>query len=370
MSKTIQFTVNRKQFSETAVVEIATPDASSLKEGEALLRVDRFALTANNISYAATGDILGYWRFFPASGDMGIIPVWGFADVVISKCPGVQEGERVYGYLPMATHLLVSPGQVSAHSFMDTCEHRSYLPVIYNQYLRCEADPLYNKDTEALQMLLRPLFTTSFLLDDFFEDNAFFGAETVLLTSASSKTASGMAFLLNRNRAGRGARYQVVGLTSSANRSFVESLGCYDQVLCYEELETLAPDSGAAVVDFAGNGELLARVHDHNGEHLRYSCLVGASHWQKLGSAKQPLAGPEPVMFFAPTQAEKRIGEWGAPRFQQELAQVWSEFTAFVADWMQVENSSGVAATEQVYHDLLDGCISPDRGHIVSLWSE
>ena len=63
-------------------------------------------------------------------------------------------------------------------------------------------------------MLLRPLFITSFMIDDFLHDNDFFGASTVLISSASSKTSYGLAFMLSL-RADK--RYQVIGLTSVGN---------------------------------------------------------------------------------------------------------------------------------------------------------
>ena len=63
------------------------------------------------------------------------------------------------------------------------------------------ADPFYTRDSESAQALLRPLFITSWLIDDFLADNNFFGADTMLLSSASSKTAYGTAFQL-RQRAG------------------------------------------------------------------------------------------------------------------------------------------------------------------------
>lgn len=366
MTTGMEFRVDRENFDRTDIAEVALPEADELEPGQALLRVDRFALTANNISYAATGVALRYWEFFPTAPGMGVIPVWGFAEVAASRCEGLDVGERLYGYWPMATHLVVTPGHISRGSFVDVTPHRQSLPVIYNQYLRCAADPLYRQDTEALQMLLRPLFTTSFLLDDFLEDNDFFEADTVLLTSASSKTALGMAYLLHRHRAGRERDYRIVGLTSEGNRGFVEGLGCYDQVLCYPELEQLDAQASTVVVDFAGNAELLSRIHRHVDTQLRYSCLVGASHWDKMG-ATGALPGPEPIMFFAPTQAEKRISEWGAPRFQQNLAQEWQAFTDFVSQWMQVETYLGPKQTDRVYHQVLAGRLQPESGHIVSL---
>src|SRR3954465_15240306 len=76
-----------------------------LAADQARLRVDQFALTANNVTYAMFGDAMSYWQFFPADEGWGRVPVWGFADVEASNADGLGEGERVYGYLPMATHL-------------------------------------------------------------------------------------------------------------------------------------------------------------------------------------------------------------------------------------------------------------------------
>jgi len=357
-------TVNKIDYSKTTLVEQGLP---TIGKGQVLLKVSEFSLTANNVTYAAMGDFLKYWEFFPAAEGDGIIPVWGFAQVIASDCDGIAIGEKFYGYYPMATHLLVEPTQVSASSFVDGVAHRQPLSIIYNQYIRCSHDPLYQAETEALQMLLRPLFTTSFLLDDFFADNQFFGSEQLVLTSASSKTALGMAFLLNHNRTSRPENYQIIGLTSESNRAFVEDLGCYDRVLSYDEIETLDAGIKTSVVDFAGNGQVLGRLHQHFSTMLQYSCLVGASHWDQRAGMPADLAGPQPIMFFAPSQAEKRLKNWGGAQFQQNLAAVWGLFTEFVDGWIDVERHTGTEATNEVYQQLLSGSFNPKVGYIVSL---
>lgn len=361
-----RYTVSRDNIADISAHTGALPAPTELAPGEVLMAIRAFSLTANNISYAVTGDALGYWEFFPAEEGRGIIPVWGFADVIASHCAGVDAGERFYGYYPMATHLLATPIQVNPRSFVDGAKHRRALPAIYNQYLRCSNDPLYTAKTEGLQMLLRPLFTTSFLLDDFFADNAFFGANTLLLTSASSKTAVGMAFCLQANRAGRTGSYEIVGLTSAANLDFVESLGCYDRVLPYEQIETLDSTVATASIDFAGNSDVLARVHATLGKQLRYSCLVGASHGEPGGLSRQTLPGPQPIFFFAPTQAEKRLGEWGAQRFMQQLADQWNAFLGFTGNWLDVIEVHGGEALMSTYAQLLSGKASPRTGYIIT----
>jgi len=83
------FEVRRDQLAETRIVSEAVPPA---EPGEALLRIDAFALTANNITYGVTGDMIGYWQFFPAADEgWGRIPVWGFADVLSSELVDVAD---------------------------------------------------------------------------------------------------------------------------------------------------------------------------------------------------------------------------------------------------------------------------------------
>lgn len=369
MTAPLMLTVNQQDFSNVVIESPNDASQTSLAQGQVLFKVNEFSFTANNITYAAMGDVLQYWKFFPAqTHGYGVIPVWGFGDVLASKCEGVNVGERFYGYYPMATHVVVEPSGVNAGSFIDGAAHRKSLSMIYNQYIRCSHDPMYSAETEALQMLLRPLFTTSFLLDDFIADNDFFGAHNVILTSASSKTALGMAFALNAHRSERDGDYQVVGLTSAANREFVEALGCYDQVLTYDDVDQLDSSDASVIVDFAGNGELLGRMHRQLGGGLKYSCLVGASHWDQRGGLPEDLIGPAPVLFFAPSQAEKRINEWGGAVFGQKLAAVWQPFIDFVANWIVVEPASGVESVERVYREVLSGHFDPKLGYILSMW--
>lgn len=339
----------------------------ALLHGQVLLRIERFSFTANNVTYAALGDAMQYWQFFPAPEGKGVIPVWGFAEVLVSRCDGVEPGERFYGYYPMSTHLIVEPTRLTAAGFTDGAEHRQKLPGVYNQYLRCSQDPLYSVENEPLQMLLRPLFTTSFLLDDFLVDRECFGASHIVLTSASSKTAIGLAYLLSSGRNQNGMHYKIVGLTSPGNREFAAGLGCYDQVLEYDELSQLDPEVPTVSVDFAGNGRLLGRLHTHFDTKLRYSCLVGASHWDQRGGGRTALSGPVPAFFFAPSQAEKRLKEWGGAEFQRRLSERWDAFCAFADQWLSVRFSAGDGAVKSTYSEILAGTVNPQIGHVMSL---
>ena len=358
--KTVDFQVGRDDLRRRRFVDAAAP---VLEDGQVLLKVDRFAFTSNNITYAAFGDIMNYWGFFPAPEGWGRVPVWGFADVVESRCEGVEPGQRFYGYYPMSTHLVVEPTRVSERGFTDGAAHRQALHGVYNNYTNVAADSGYDAAYEDQQMLLKPLFTTSFVLDDFVADNDFFGAKAVVLTSASSKTAFGLAFLLHKNRKDDA---EIIGLTSPGNVAFVEGLGCYDRVVTYDDIAALPSDVPTLYVDMAGNGDVLSRLHHHYGDNLKYACLVGGTHWEKR-DALEGLPGAKPQGFFAPDQIKKRVAEWGNDGLQDRLAEAWLAFLVPLAGWITVEHLSGPQAAEQIYLDTLEGRAAPDIGYVVTL---
>lgn len=370
---TTQFQVRKDQLATTRTVQL--PD-TPLAEGEVRVRIAHFAYTSNNITYAAFGDAMNYWQFFPVApaaddtATWGVVPVWGFGVVEQSRCDGVAEGERLYGYWPMASHAVLKPARISPEGFFDGAPHRAALHPVYNQYLRCAADPLFDPATEPLQALLRPLFLTAWLIDDFLADNDFFGTNAggqrgvMLLSSASSKTACATAAQLAQR-----PEVEVVGLTSPANVAFCESLGVYSRVLTYDQLDQLPPDTPCVYVDFAGNGALRKAIHSRF-TALAYSCSIGGTHVEQLAGGRD-LAGPRPVLFFAPAQAKKRHGDWGAAGFNQRLANAWHAFMAQVNEpsepWVVVQHHNGPDAVQAAHALVLGGRGHARVGHMLSL---
>ncbi len=339
---------------------VVDPPQADPGPGEALLSIDSFGLTSNNVTYAVMGEAMSYWDFFAAEEGWGRIPVWGFATVASSAHEDLPEGTRVYGYLPMSSSLLLTPEGVGERGFVDASPHRASLPSTYNAYSAVATDPLYDPEHEAEQMLLRPLFATSFLIDDFLAEEGLLEAGRVILASASSKTALSTAFLLSR-RPG----VQVVGLTSPGNLGFVEGLGVYDQAVTYEAIETLSRD-GAVYVDMSGDAAVRGAVHRHLGGSLAHSAIVGVTHWERAGVDPGEVPGPEPALFFAPDRARKRSSEWGADGLEARIAEAWRSFLEWTEGWLATSHESGFEAIERTYLELLDGRIDPARGHLLS----
>jgi len=276
----------------------------------------------------------------------------------------VAVGERLYGYFPMADQVVLQADRLRPESFVDAAAHRAELHAVYNRYMRCSADPIYTADSEDVQALLRPLFTTSWLIDDFLAENDFFGADTVLLSSASSKTAYGTAFMLAQ-RPG----IEVIGLTSPGNKLFCESLGCYSRVVGYDELDQIPTDAACVYVDFAGNAAMRLEIHTRF-VNLKYSGSIGGTHVEHLGGAKD-LPGPRATLFFAPAQIKKRTEEWGAAVLGEKLLTSWRAFIAQVTDpaapWLVADHHRGPEAVQAAYLEVLGGRSHPRVGHMLSL---
>lgn len=346
------FLIDRKDFRSTAW---RTAPAETLEPGQARLRIDHFALTANNITYAVFGEKLRYWDFFPAPEGKGRLPVWGIADVAESRVDGLAVGERIYGYFPMSTELVVTVGDLTAASFADVVSWRSELSAVYNRYWRISEDPAFDGPRlEALQSIFRPLFATSFLITDFLVENGYFGAEKVLISSASSKTSLALACLLkNRPRDG----LELIGLTSTSNMTFVEETGFYDRVIDYADVETLAAVP-TVFVDMAGSARLRSMVHHHFQDALKYSCAVGSSHWEDPGRAAG-LPGPRPTMFFAPGHVDAKVAMWGVEGYERRLSEAWTPFASAAAGLLDIAFHSGPEEVERLYYAVLEGQLPP-----------
>ena len=212
--------------------------------------------------------------------------------------------------LPLGDELVVAPGRVDDQGFSDISPHREAVPSVYARYGRTTADRAYSPGREDHQMLLWPLFVTSFVVDDFLGDLDLYGARTVVVSSASSKTAIGAAFLL-AERDG----LEVVGLTSPGNVDFVRSLGCYGTVLPYDDADRLTA-TPSVYVDVAGRRDVTRAVHTHLGDDLRYSMVVGDTHWDDTTEVGGGLPGPDPEFLFAPVRIATRRGRLGTGRLR------------------------------------------------------
>jgi hypothetical protein len=357
--------------------EVHEEPFTDLLDGQIRLRVDRFAVTANNVSYAGAGDLLGYWDFFPSSdpSTWGRVPAVGYAEIIESRHPDLPVGGRYHGWFPMAETVDFT-ATATRDGFRDDGDHRQMHAPIYRSYTRTDLDPFHDDapDGEDRHALLRVLLLTGFLADEFFADSGgataggaapFFGAEQVIVLSASSKTAIGFS-----QRAAKRDGITVVGLTSASNVDFVRSLGFYDSVVTYDDLDD--PDTGipivdSVVIDMAGNPNVLAAVHHRLGDRIKYSMMIGKSHHDAV-SATPPgaLPGPPPQFFFAPTALDRLVELWGAAEYRRRTIEATTEFVEASRAWMTIDERRGPDGPASAWRSIYGGDVRPDVGVIAS----
>ena len=253
-------------------------------------------------------------------------------------------------------------GKVSPSRIVDESPHRSEYAPVYAQFDRANANPLYDPDREDHDSLLRGLFMTSWLVEDFLTVNDGFGASTCLITSASSKTSIALARCVQRR-----GQLKCVGLTSSGNLDFCRSLGVYDSVLSYDEVPGIDSTQPAVLVDMAGNASVVAAIHHHFGDKLRYSCRIGTTHHGERGSVRN-LPGARPEFFFAPTHVKERSKEIGGAELMAQFGKAYAGFRASSDAWLSIERTFGADNVDRVYQSVLAGTSNPSSGQIVSMW--
>ena len=335
-------------------MEVCEPVA--LEPGEVRLTLERFALTSNNISYALGGDFLDYWGFFPAEVGWGRLPAMGYGIVSESANPDIAVGGRYFGFFPVGNEHIVQ-AQTSSGGFIDVGTHREKHAMAYRAFDKVSD---VEGENDNAMLIFRGLFMTSFLAEDFLREQNFFEATQVVITSASSKTSIALAHCLRTN-----STMRVIGLTSDANVDFVNSTGEYHDVVTYSEISSIDPSIQTVIVDMAGNPEIVASVHKHFGESLKYSCSIGATHWDQT-SHRVDTPGPKPQFFFAPSQISKRSKEWGRAELNIRLETALNTFIEGSKEWLRIEHSRGADAVSETYSQLVAGKMSPEIGNILS----
>ena len=332
-----------------------------------VIKIERFTFTANNLTYYMVGDKLGYWQFFPpintsSNENWGVIPVWGVGQVISSSNDSVEVGSRFLGYFPPAEYLVMANTTVTNNNLIDCSPHRLKLPQGYNVYrplpvLAADANAEVNAkqhEQENFQMLLWPLYATSFCLSEVIESIPASAREQLLVLSASSKTSLGLAFALKE------AGISAVGVTSDKRVASLKGLDVYSAVISYEQLDMLQL-KGTVVVDMSGNAQVKASIKHRLGEHLTRYISVGLTHWQDI----KPSSDEE--FFFAPAHIQQRMSEIGAAEYQKLSSGFVAKAIAWSAGWLNVKEREGLSALQDDLSEHQQGKIPSNEGRIYTL---
>ena len=358
----------KNDLSKTRIVQTKNPE---IEAEEISVSIESFAFTSNNVTYGVAGNTIGYWQFFKttedANNEWGCIPVWGFAKIIKSNVEELNVGERLFGYFPPGDILNLKPIKVTNQGFADGKEHRKDLPAVYNNYLRLSVDVNYDSSIDNIRSLLFPLHITSFCICDALQDEAYFGADQIIIVSASSKTAIGLAQGLQETS----SALSIIGLTSQKNLGFVKNLGCYDEVITYDHLSNVNFNLKSVMVDMAGSREILGTLHCSLADNMLKCLTVGMTHWDNEVTAEdalgQAMLRERTEFFFAPAHIQKRVTDWGYEGYNQKTTDFMKARSNQSIDWMQVKKINGLKNFISTYEKFVSGDINPNEGIIVEL---
>lgn len=358
----------KNDLSKTRIVQTKNPE---IEAEEISVSIESFAFTSNNVTYGVAGNTIGYWQFFKttedANNEWGCIPVWGFAKIIKSNVDELIVGERLFGYFPPGDILNLKPIKVTNQGFADGKEHRKDLPAVYNNYLRLSGDANYDSSIDNIRSLLFPLHITSFCICDALQDEAYFGADQIIIVSASSKTAIGLAQGLQETSNAP----SIIGLTSQKNLGFVKNLGCYDEVITYDHLSNVNFNLKSVMVDMAGSREILGTLHGSLADNMLKCLTVGMTHWDNEVTAEdalgQAMLRERTEFFFAPAHIQKRVTDWGYEGYNQKTNDFMKARSNQSIDWMQVKKINGLKNFISTYEKFVSGDINPNEGIIVEL---
>jgi hypothetical protein len=360
-----QFQIQKNLFLKGRLVEMPETELE-INEGEVVVQIDKFAYTANNITYAVAGDMLGYWKFFPLQGDKnknwGVIPVWGFADVIKSNAAELPVGERIFGYFPPAKYLKMTPTHITGNQFVEGSAHRSQLPAGYNLYNRVLAEKGYSKEQDNQRALLYPLYLTSYCIWDMLQEATHYEADQILILSASSKTSIGVAYAFQSDPNAP----KMIGVTSKGNLDMVRELGLYESTISYDNLSQIDNDKSTVIVDMSGNGGLMAQLHQQLGDKMKHTVFVGYTHWMNAQQRKG-INESRTTRFFVPMHAQQRIKEWGYGEFSKRTSNFVFEAGKKSREWLSFRTLTGLKSMDSCHAKVCTGHANPKEGIIIEV---
>ena len=258
----------------------------------------------------------------------------------------------------MATHVLLTP-EARGSGVLDVTPHRAELPRAYNVYRRAGRPA----EADARELVLRPLFLLCFLLADSSRRRTAPAPSRCSCRARRARRRSGSAYELGSSDARRD-RAHLAAATLGSSRS----TGIYDEVVTYDAVGSLDPAVATVTVDMAGDGALRRAIHEHFGDALRRSVLVGATHSGVASFAPDPgLPGPAPTFFFVPDRMRVRAREWGAAVFEARVERAFAGFSAWSEGWLRLDTAHGPDAVLAAYGRVLRGEVRPDSAIVAAI---
>lgn len=307
--------ISKANIAEHNVVELPTSSPEALKDGHVRVRTVIIGLTANNLSYAQLGTMRAWWDAYPVPASLpapyndqqqyGIVPAWGYGEVLESKVAGIEAGMLLWGFWPTSSlpiDLELVPADAFGH-FVEVSKQRQTLMNLYQRYtLRDPSMRLKSLDNSATEHMAfeaacRPIWEAGYLLNkanfgdppahplgegEWSNSDADLSSAVVISLSASGKTARGFTDGLINNRPASAKPLGLLGITSVSGKEVIPQAPfptrstSYEDMISTETLDWIAGQKPKKLVitDFGGRNNALARLLDGIEKYFKNSVEV------------------------------------------------------------------------------------------------
>lgn len=389
----VMIATKRKRKTETVVLNDQLPP---LQNGEIRISVDKAGLSTNNMFYAQMGDapMLKFFAVYPINDqkELANVPAWGLGTVIESANPDFAVGERYRGFLHMS-NVVQMKAKKNKDGFVAYGNGREKLVKAYNVFQKINETPdspfTGDSDKADLAMASAPGALSGYVIYELLRMKNFYGGNSVVLTSASSKLSLATAVFLQKEKQ-QGKIDKVIAYTGSGNVEFIQSTGLFDLVLTYDQKLPEDKSLKHVMIDVAGD----ATIFKKNKKQIVKALAVGGTHSSARSStftAFGPsgivkmvtgMAAPKAVanwfddhlnpkleMFFAPSVMTELTNRLGKQQFDKQCEDALGQFVDAAIDnkWINVNRCEDTNSIRTAYKRIFRGEVPPSESIIFSL---
>lgn len=363
------------------------------------VKILKASLTANNKFYLDFGERppFNFFKCYPvpnegsklvkntegdirATTDYVHPPIWGLCEITESNIPDVAPVGSIYrAMLPLGTsvefekaHIEPTQDQLVIHRPTTNAAYNAFTPIPKDSV--CHIDSAHS----SLALACYPGIITGFGLYFHLQHDEYYGCDTIVITSASSKVALALALYLKHHNAGK----KIIGYTSDSNRSFVESTRLYDALLGYSDAlpSSCSSSGGVVMIDIAGKGSLYVQNQDKVTKLLALGNSSDSPEKESTFAKFPLLASIKMIMtmmrmppwitdcmhvkqelYLVWNTTEFLLKQWGKDKFKQEVETHAKLFCdAATNNWgLMVRNCNTEEEIQKAFEEIIQGTVSP-----------
>ncbi len=386
MISSFSFVANRTSCNTLELLRTDIKVPAAAQKSAVTLEVIKSGLTANNTFYIRLGDEapFNFFKCYPVDSKAELVkdktlpmdgyvhpPAWGLAKVLDSTVESIPVGSTYLGHLPIGTHVSFKSANVNNDGNMVI--ERAEVDSAYNVFYKIdEDDALLTEAYGDVALVCWPGIITGFGCYFTLQKNNFYGANNLVITSASSKVALALAFYLKDS--GR----RVIGYTSELNKKFCEETGLYSQVLSYDDL--LDPDEKYLFIDIIGSNQIynknkgcvtkLIAIGNTAGalgkdstfgifpfyDNIKFVLtIMGAPRWTRSWM------NPSHELYLVLDSLKELKAEWGLTKYNTLLKEHTHRFCASANNWLSVKKCDSEESIKKAFVDIVEGKVPPSE---------